>query len=388
MNNQYPISSRLRVAFLAGLIGSLAIAPAFGQQLSQAQEQLQNTVSSAGNPPAASQGSPVATGDVSNEESQTPATVGQAPEPKNGDHPAAVAQIFDQPGVLTPRNKLTIEPSLQYSYATNNSVLLVGYTVIPAILVGLVNITSVNHITLVGALTVRYGITNRVEIETKVPYVYRDDTTVFRALNTGTNQETTSGATGNSLGDVEFTARWQMNNGGGNGPYYIGTLRFKTHTGISPFQVGVNSNNLELSLPTGSGFYAIQPGVTVIFPSDPVAFFGSASYQYNLSRSNLMVGGTPIGNYEPGGIVDVNFGMGLAINEKASFSVGYDHNVIGKDTENGSYVANETVTQLGSLLVGYSYRVSDKRTVNVSVAAGLTPATPNVQITVRVPVTF
>jgi hypothetical protein len=45
-------------------------------------------------------------------------------------------------------------------------------------------------------------------------------------------------------------------------------------------------------------------------------------------------------------------------------------------------------TQLGTLLVGFSYRINDKRTLNVAVGAGLTRDTPDVQLSVRLPMTF
>lgn len=316
-----------------------------------------------------------------------PATVGQAPDAERSSRPPPVAQIFEQPGVLTPRGALSIEPSIQYSYSSSNRVTLVGYTVIPAILIGLIDIKSVNRNTAVAALTMRYGVTNRFELETKVPYVYRSDTIVSRSIGTGSNQDTTSNTTGKGLGDIEFTARLQMNAGGADTPYYIGSLRVKTRTGKSPFDVKLDDNNVQQSLPTGSGFYGIQPGLTVIFPSDPAVFFGGVSYQVNLWRGGADLG-PKFGSINPGDILDVNFGMGLALNEKASFSLGYDHSVIGKDTINDDSPPDATITQLASLLLGFSYRLSDKRSFNLALAAGLTQDSPDMQLTLRWPFTF
>jgi hypothetical protein len=44
--------------------------------------------------------------------------------------------------------------------------------------------------------------------------------------------------------------------------------------------------------------------------------------------------------------------------------------------------------QLGTLLLGYSYRLNSQRSLNVSLGAGLTRDTPDVTLTVRMPVTF
>ena len=44
--------------------------------------------------------------------------------------------------------------------------------------------------------------------------------------------------------------------------------------------------------------------------------------------------------------------MGLALNEKASFSVGYDQSIIGKTKQNGVDVPGSVRTTLGTLLLG------------------------------------
>ena len=104
-------------------------------------------------------------------------------------------------------------------------------------------------------------------------------------------------ATGRKIGDVELTGRYQLNDGGPNEPYYIASLRFKMRTGSDQFDFPSvyvpNSGYLPKGLPTGSGFYSLQPGVTFLFPSDPVVFFGGINYQYSFGRSNLSLRGRP-----------------------------------------------------------------------------------------------
>jgi hypothetical protein len=333
-----------------------------------------------------------------------PVRVGVAPS-SSSDAPAVpeVAPIFDQPGILTPRGKYVLEPSLQYAYSSNNRVALVGYTVIPALLIGLVDVREVKRNTLTAALAGRWGITNRLELEAKVPYVYRSDSTISRELFTGSANERVFDTSGRSIGDIELAARYQLNDGKGNWPYMIGSLRFKTRTGKDPFEVvtdcvtrcigNTTGTGLPLDLPTGSGFYSLQTGLTWLLPTDPAVFFGSFTYTYNFSRDNLsreVLNGERefIGSVKPGNIFGVNFGMGLALNERSSFSVGVELNSIGKTKQNGIPVVTSVRTQLGSLNLGYSYRVSDKTAVNVTVGAGLTRDTPDLTLTVRVPMSF
>ena len=83
-----------------------------------------------------------------------------------------------------------------------------------------------------------------------------------------------------------------------------------------------------------------------------------------------------------------NFGMGLALNEKASLSLGYDHSSMARTKQDGVPVPGSVRTQLGTLLMGFSYRLNNQRTVNVTVGAGLTQDTPDVSLSVRLPMNF
>lgn len=308
-----------------------------------------------------------------------------------------VAQIFEQSGILTPRGKYTLEPGLQYGYSSSNRISLVGYTIIPALLIGLIDVREVKRNTVTATLTGRYGITNRFEIEAKIPYVYRSDSVISRPLNIGEGRDQLFSSSGKGLGDVEFTGRYQLNDGGADSPYYIGTLRVKSRTGKDPFEVLTDtvegtSNELQKELPTGSGFLTVQPGLTVLYPADPAVFFGSVSYQYNFKRSNVTLnttnGPVQLGEIAPGGVLGFNFGMGLAINDRSSFSIGYDHSSVGRTKINGTNAVNSVRTQLGTLLVGYSQRLSKSTSLNVSVGVGVTRDTPDVQLSVRLPMTF
>ena len=262
----------------------------------------------------------------------------------------------------------------------------------------MVDVREVKRSTLTGTLTGRYGLTNRLEVEARLPFVYRYDTSVGREILQGAATNSAFNTSGHGIGDVEMTARYQLNDGGPNRPYYVGSLRFKSRTGTDPFEVETFDNivgfreGLQAEPPTGSGFYALQPALTVLFPSDPAVFFGSVSYTHSFKRSNvtrmLSSGPENLGEVAPGGVVGFNFGMGLALNEKSSFSVGYDHSVVGKTKVNGVTPADSVRVQLGTLLLGYSYRFGDQRSLNVSLGVGVTRDTPDMTLTVRVPMTL
>lgn len=318
---------------------------------------------------------------------ETPTTVGQAPEAPR--RPPEIAPIGRQAGVLTPPRTLILEPSLQYAHSTNTRVAVIGFSIIPAVVIGLIDVRTVNRSAWVGALTARYGLTNRLEVEMRVPYVYRSDSTVARPFNDPTATDSVFNASGNGIGDLEFATRYQLNDGGADRPYFIGGLRLKTRTGKDPFEVQrvspfAGADQLEAELPTGSGFYTLQPSVTMLFPSDPAVFFGSLLYAHNFARN---VGGG-FGKIDPGDYTQFNFGMGLALNDRASFSIAYDHTILQKPKQNGVTPPLALTVQLGQLLFGYSYKLSQKTTLNVSLGIGVTQDAPDVQMTVRLPIRF
>lgn len=329
-----------------------------------------------------------------------PQEVGQAP-PKDA-RPPEVAPITNQPGVLTPRHSFVLEPSYQFGYSAANQVDLVGYTIIPAILIGLIDIRTVRTTSHTVTLTGRYGLTNRLELEVRVPYVWEGSNIVSREVFTGTATNNVLNSSGSGIGDIEATARYQFNDGGADKPYYIGWLRFKSRTGQDPFDVrtdcqtrcieNVTGTGLPLELPTGSGFYSLQPGLTWLLPSDPVVIFGNLSYMYNFERhnvsENLVVGKQFIGNVKVGNVADASIGVGFAMNDKVSLSLGYDQSFIGVTREAGTKVPGSTKIWLGSLLVGGSYRINPKRTLNFTLGVGVTRDTPDVLMTLRMPMAF
>ena len=330
-----------------------------------------------------------------------PQPVGQAPESEA--RPPEIAQIFDQPGVLTPAGRFVLEPSLQYGYSASDRVALVGYTIIPALLIGLIDVRQVKTTTATATLTARYGLSKRLELEAKLPYLYVNGDTVSREIFTGAAVDNVFNARGNGLGDVEVTARYQINQGGADKPYYVGWLRYKSRTGKDLFEVvtdcvtrcigNTTGTGLPIELPTGSGFQSLQPGITWLFPSDPVVFFGSLSYLHNFKRSNVsrtVIDGQRelLGDIEAGDIIGFNLGMGLALNEKAAISIGYDQSIVGKTKQDGREVAGAVRTTLGTLLLGGTYRFSDRMSLNVALGVGVTRDTPDLTLTARVPINF
>jgi hypothetical protein len=333
-------------------------------------------------------------------QAQGPTPVGQAPEGENIG-PLSVARILELPGVLTQKGMFVVEPSLAYSNSSSLRVSLVGYTIIPAILIGLIDVRDVRRNTFTAALRGAYGVTNRFEIEGRIPYLYRSDTAVGREYLQGSSfEEAVFNGSGNGIGDMEVTARYQFNEGGLDKPYFVGSLRFKTRTGRDPYEgtfttslPGFRGEAVQTELPTGTGFYGLQGGLTVLYPSDPVVLFGGINYLYSFPRDDVSLrlddGSTQdLGRVAPGGIVGFNFGIGLGLNEKMSLSLGYDQNSVEPTKINGQTPADAVRLQLGTMLVGLSYRLTPTSNLNFTLGVGVTRDAPDVTLSLRYPMSF
>ena len=264
-------------------------------------------------------------------------------------------------------------------------VALEGFTIIPALTIGSIDVKEVDRNTFTGALSMRYGVTNRFEVGMKIPYVSRRDATVTRPLAVGAEEDTLSKANGSGMGDIEMQLNYMFNRAKGSGPYYVGSMRVKSRTGTDPFEVDIDqSTGLQTSLPTGTGFWSLQPGISISYPSDPAVFYGSLSYLKNLGRHINNV----TGRIDPGDAVGLSFGMAFALNQKASFSLAYSHNSVGATKQNGVNLPGSDRLQVGALLIGLSHRVGKQRNLNISLGAGVTEDAPDVQLSFRLPIAF
>ncbi|MGF1759174.1 transporter [Photobacterium sagamiensis] len=307
-----------------------------------------------------------------------------------------VADIFEQPGVLTPRGSFVLDTSFSYTQNSSNNVSVVGYTVLPSLIVGLIEASDIDRTTLTFGLTGRYGITNRFEVEARIPWVYRSDSTARRRINTGESSNEIFDVDGSGLGDIEAAFKYQFNMT--SSPYWVGSLRFKSTTGDSPYDVPVNDVGDFEDLPTGSGFPSIEPGITMIMPIDPAVIFMNLSYIWNI-KDDVSVdleiedeeGGESttirVDTIDLGDTISFGAGMGFAVNPKFSFSIGLNHKTILKSKVNGSKL-DAKLLQLDSLSFGANYALDRDTTINVGASAGLTADAPDFQLTVRVPYTI
>jgi len=306
----------------------------------------------------------------------------------------------DVGGVLSPRGRLTIEPSVGFTYSSVNRVAVEGFTILPALLVGIIDVVEADRDSYSARLTGRYGITNRFEAELSGSWVYRDDATRSREFLTGAVEDSVFKAQGQGLGDLELGLRYQFKRRKPTSPFLVGNLRIKSTTGTDPFEISSMSTlagqpQFSRELPTGSGFWSINPSLTFIYPSDPVVFFGSVGYLWTLEDDKGMSiddDGNILGfgRVDPGDAYRASFGLGIGLNERSSFSISYSLDQFTRtriETASNPSIAGSDVT-IGKLLLGYSLRLNDGTPLNLAVGIGTTDDAPDTDVTFRMPFSF
>lgn len=330
-----------------------------------------------------------------NEEAKSeelPQEVGIRPDDEN--EAPYLALFSDVAGILTPKGQLFVEPSVSFTASSDNRFFFEGVEILDAILIGAIEATDTDRIAITENVGIRYGLTNRLEIDAAIPYVYREDRVSGVAIDDMTDVD--DAQFGSGLGDATFGVHYQLNKGV-KWPYLVANLTAKAPTGTGPFDVERAANGQETELATGSGFWSVEPSLSFVLPSDPAVIFGSIGYQRNFATApDETIGATVIREFRPGDAISASLGVGLSLNERLSINLGYSHryflqtetfteltNVDGDIFMQRSVQAPATV---GNLLFGGSYSLNDRVRLNLGTSFGATDEAPDFRTSLRLQV--
>lgn len=328
-------------------------------------------------------------------------TVGQEPTDQRQ---VQVAVLSEQGGIITKRGRLTIEGDLEYARADRNRVLFRGVAIPEAVLIGAFDINESRQDVVTAAAVARLGVTNRFEVNARVPFIHRADNSALAPVvnngsssNVGTDQSVTS----NNLGDIDFGVRYQFTDGKRGVPYLIAGVQAVAPSGTDPFAVPRDNLGNPLRAATGAGFWGVTPTITAILPTDPAVLFGTLGYTYNFGRDiGRQIGAAIVDRVKPGGEPQASVGIAISLNPRTSFSLGYAHTMaLGTNTrlrtidpQTGVVSSPMSVRtrdlQLGRLLFGVSYRTNVNTIINWNVEIGATDDATDLRTTLRIPLSF
>lgn len=333
--------------------------------------------------------------------------VGQAPAA--ADRPPEVAVLGQTGSIVTRRGQLTAEFQADYARVDRNRALFRGVSAAEVLLIGVFDINETRQDVLTASGSLRYGLTSKLELGVRAPFVHRVDSEILAPVQTGTANSAArtidSSSSGDSIGDLELSGRYQLRSARGGWPFLIANLQGVVPTGSSPFEVPRNADGTQRRSPTGSGFYVLAPSITAILPSDPAVLFGSIGYSHNFGRAvDTLIGDTRLLRVDPGDALNFSGGIGVALNQRATLNLGYAQTwVFSTYTRQATLGAVNPLTgvaptivqdahtrdlQLGRLLFGITYRATERTTLNWSVEVGATRDANDVRTVLRVPVTL
>ena len=326
--------------------------------------------------------------------SAPPTQIAAAPQQPVGEAPPderrpQLAAVPPESSVLTPHGKLVIEPQIEYTNTASHILVFRGVEIVPGIQLGVIEASDTNRAAGSAAIDARYGLTSRLEVELRVPYLWRADRiSVVQQRDTQITREIS--LQDQDIGDIEFSARYQINQIKPNFPIFIAGLRVKSDTGSNPFTVPRDQFGVEEKLATGSGYWSAEPSITMLYPTDPAVIYATASYAYGFEQSiKKTISGVTINKVEPGDVATVSMGMGFALNSRFSYSLGYKYAYLWPSAIDfpGDRERSKSA-QVGVVALGFSFRLTDRIWINSTYEFGTTADAPNTHIMFRIPITF
>jgi len=296
------------------------------------------------------------------------------------------ALLISEGGVLLPQGKIVIEPGVQYSYTSRTRIAISGFTIFQSVVLGDIVSEDVERNLVTGFLNLRYGLTNRIQLETKIPYLYRRDEITYTAGPSGDNKAQHR-VDGNGLGDIEASILWHaFGNLDWWKPQTVFYLRGKSRTGKDPYglkTIEIEGEDRANEVPTGNGHYGLAIGANCILPSDPAVLYFNLGYYINFERN---VGGV-YGKIDPGDSIELGIGMAYALNDKLTTSLSFQERYTFETEQNGQDFIDSDAN-VGTAYLGATYAAGDNVALSLSLGIGVTDDAPDFSIDIRLPITF
>ncbi len=320
-----------------------------------------------------------------------------APAPAEAERPKPErppeAALLERGAILLRRGTLQVEPGMEYDHFSSNRVAISGFTIFEAIVIGTIRVDRINRDLVVGSLAGRFGILDRLQVDGKVPYVYRRDTEIL-GVDTNSPVERPTQAAG--LGDIEGSISGQPWIGGQLGgaiPDVIVRFGGRLRTGRDAFSIrtvqvpapgGGSTPRLEQP-PTGFGFFGLSPGGTLVWRTDPVVFFVGGNYTFNVGREVGPL--TSRLNIDPGSSLQGVVGFNLAVSERVAVNMTFIDQITNSTIVNKVKQPGTSLND-GRLILGTSISLHPNVNLLVSAGVGLTRDSPDFTFNFSVPMTF
>ena len=294
--------------------------------------------------------------------------------------------------------RFTLDTGLTYSYYDRRQLSLSGFLALDAIFLGTINLDQSKASVMTLDVTGRYGLTDRLNFEANVPYVYRDSRFVSGGAGGAANVVSEVQKRSQGIGDASIAAYYQVVKESARWPDIVASLRVRAPTGRHPFGLkliqpdGDNTNlNVPEALPTGTGTWSGTLNVSALRTYDPIILFGNIGYTVHRAEDfddiSPVLGQVSPARVRLGGTLHLSGGLAIALNDRSAVSFSVASAMAASTRTRAPGEVEERVpgsaSNATSLNIGASYAWPSGWTWNGQLAAGLTPDAPNFVFALR-----
>ena len=269
--------------------------------------------------------------------------------------------LVQQGLLLLPRGGLEVSPSVAYSHSQQQGLVLVDSPEG----ISIVSDQRRRFDAVEAAMTVRYGLPWRSQIQLRVPYSWRRD---VAALGDGSHVSHSD----THVGDVELELAHQLIREDHGLPGVIAAVSWKFPTGRDPFDAPIPS------VAGGGGSHEVSGRLTVLKSFDPIVAYTTLSYSHSFRRRESF------GRVNPGDTIDWSLGALLAVSPETSINLGLSQQFRGHTSVDGTRIAGSNgVAALAQL--GVDQLLGSRGLLSVTLGVGLTDDAPDYQLVISTP---
>lgn len=303
--------------------------------------------------------------------------------------------LFDQ--------KFSVELGFEFAHFDRSQLVLNGFLALDAIFLGDISIDEIDSDILTTSLTGRWTVTDRLQLSLNLPFVYRETTTRSGGQELSSILETEKKVDDSDLGDISLGVSYRLFPETPTRPDIVWNTSVIAPTGRDPYGIDFLEDplntNLEFpdALPTGSGLWGVQTGLSFLKTLDPAILFASISWRHYIEDSFSDLGSDPEALPSPGDVqlgdqYQFSLGMAFALNERTSLSTSFTQRFID-DTEisrpgfgTQTVVGSDTTT--GTFDIGVTYAMTDRLSVVSNLGMGLTNDASDYAFAIKFPYRF
>lgn len=268
--------------------------------------------------------------------------------------------LVEQGGLVLPPFAAEITPELSYAYRGTSGLQIFEMAGVPGI-----GFIDTRQDTLTASVTGRLGLPYSSQVEVSVPFAY-DRVRVDRQGFSQTRSD-------RGIGDLQVSLSKQLLRERRVVPDLLGSVTWRLPTGSAA--LGASEPSL------GAGYHALRAGLTAVKSQDPLVYFGTLAYTWNLSDT---VAGVDI---DPGDMVNVRLGTVLAVSPQTSLRAVLDTE-FRRETEIAGMRAPGSDDVAASLELGVAAVLTDRMLLDVTAGFGVTEAAPDFRFGIALPYRF